>query len=64
MVKYNKLFSILALRGMKRIDLVNNKVISGPTLTKLIKGQNVTISSIDKVCCYLKVQPSEIMEIY
>lgn len=62
MMKYNKLFSLLALRDMKKSDLVSLKVISSPTLAKLSKGESVTTDVLCKICEFLKVQPSDIME--
>lgn len=61
MIKYYKLFDLLNRRGMKKTDLL--EIISSPTLAKLTKGQNVQTDVIDKICCYLKCQPSDIMEV-
>ena len=33
-------------------------------LAKLGKNESVTIETIDKLCIYLKVQPSDIVEVY
>ena len=38
--------------------------ISSPTLAKLGKNESVTIEIIDKLCIYLKVQPSDIVQVY
>ncbi len=38
--------------------------ISSPTLAKLGKNESVTIETIDKLCIYLKVQPSDIVQVY
>ena len=62
MMKYNKLFSLLALRDMKKSDLVSLKVISSPTLAKLSKGESVTTDVLCKICEFLHCQPSDIME--
>lgn len=61
MIRYNKLFALLALRGMKKTDLLN--VISSPTLAKLSKGDTITTEVIEKICLFLNCQPSDIMEI-
>lgn len=61
MIRYNKLFALLALRGMKKTDLLN--VISSPTLAKLSKGETITTEVIEKICLFLNCQPSDIMEI-
>lgn len=60
MMKYNKLFALLAQRGMKKTDLL--EVISSPTLAKLSKGESVTTDILCKICEYLDCQPSDIME--
>lgn len=61
MIRYNKLFALLALRGMKKTDLL--KIISSPTLAKLSKGETITTEVIEKICLFLNCQPSDIMEI-
>jgi DNA-binding Xre family transcriptional regulator len=60
MIKYNKLFALLALRGMQKIDLY--EVIGPPTVTKLAQNKSVTTPLIDRICCFLNVQPGDIME--
>ena len=62
MMKYNKLFSLLALRDMKKSDLVEKKVISSPTLAKLSKGESITTTVLCKICDFLECQPGDIME--
>lgn len=61
MIKYNKLFALLAMRGMKKTDLL--QVISAPTLAKLSKGDVVKTDILEKICLFLGCQPSDIMEI-
>lgn len=60
MMKYYKLFDLLARREMKKTDLL--KVISSPTLAKLSKGDSVTTDVLCKICAFLDCQPGEIME--
>lgn len=62
MIEYTKLFNLIEERGMKRTDLL--KIISSPTLAKLGKNESVTMETIDKLCIFLGVQPSDIVEIY
>lgn len=62
MVSYTKLWNLLAERGMKRTDL--KQVISTVTLAKLGKNENVTVEMIEKICIFLKCQPSDIMTVY
>lgn len=60
MMKYFKLFDLLARRGMKKTDLLC--VVSAPTLAKLTKGESVTTDILCKICGYLDCQPGDIME--
>lgn len=62
MMKYNKLFSLLALRDMKKSDLVSKGVISSPTLAKLGKGESITTTVLCQLCKFLQCQPGDIME--
>ena len=62
MMNYNKLFALLALRGMKKSDLVSLKVISSPTLAKLSKGESITTTVLCQLCEFLKCQPGDLME--
>lgn len=62
MIKYNKLFGLLALRGYKKTDLYTLADISTSTLAKLSKGDNLTTDIICRICAALDVQPGDIME--
>jgi DNA-binding Xre family transcriptional regulator len=59
-IKYNKLFALLALRGMKKTDLLG--IVTSPTLAKLSKSERVSIEVIEKICGFLDCQPGDIME--
>lgn len=61
-MKYYKLFDLLTRKGMKKTDLLNNKIISSPTLAKLSKGETVTTEVLSNICEYLNCQPEDIME--
>lgn len=61
MIRYNKLFALLAENKMKKTDLL--KVISSPTLAKLSKDEVVRTDIIDKICLFLHCQPENIMEV-
>ena len=60
MIVFDKLWILLLSRKMKRTDLL--EVISSPTLAKLGKNENVELSVICRLCCFLHVQPSQIMK--
>mgnify|MGYP003298533916 CR=1 FL=1 len=61
MIRYNKLFALLATLGMKKTDLLD--IISPPTLAKLSKGDVIKTDIIDRICLHLGCQPSDIMEV-
>lgn len=60
MMKYYRLFDLLARRDMKKTDLLS--VISAPTLAKLSKGETVKTDVLCKICDFLDCQPGDIME--
>lgn len=60
MIKYNRLFALLATRGLKRTDLL--AVITAPTLARLGKNETVNVEIIDRLCKFLDCQPGDIME--
>ena len=47
---------------MKWIDLQNAIGISPSVMAKFQKNRSVTVETIDKVCTYLHIQPSDMME--
>lgn len=61
MIKYNKLFALLAIKGMKKTDLLI--IISAPTLAKLSKGETIKMDIVEKICLFLNCQPGDIMEV-
>lgn len=60
MMKYYRLFDLLARRDMKKTDLLS--AISAPTLAKLSKGETVKTDVLCKICDFLDCQPGDIME--
>lgn len=60
MIRYNKLFALLAMRGMMKKDLLT--IVSSPVVAKLGKNEGVSIDTIDKICELLDCQPGDIME--
>lgn len=61
MIIYDKLADILKERNMQWKDLCNSG-ISINTPTKFSQNRTMNTEVIDKVCEYLHVQPSDIME--
>ena len=62
MIIYNKLGDYLKSKNMKYIDLQRELGLSPSMTAKFTKNRTVSTDTINKVCEYLKVQPSEIME--
>lgn len=61
MIVYDKLGLLLKEKGMNWKDLTNCG-ISANMPFKFSQNKNMNTESIDKVCAYLNVQPSDIME--
>lgn len=61
-ITYYKLFILLKKRGLKSKDLIEDGIVSPATMAKLSKNSTVNTSTLAKLCCYLKVQPGDIME--
>lgn len=61
MIVYNKLAEILKNRNMQWKDLCEGG-LSINTPAKFSHNRTMNTENIDKVCSFLKVQPSEIME--
>ena len=58
MIIYNKLWLLLAKKGMKKTDLE----LSPATIAKLSQNSNINTSTIEKICDMLDCQPADIME--
>ncbi len=60
-VSYQKLFSLMAERGVKKFDL--RKMGISPTIVdRLVKNSDVNTSTIMRLCEILSCQPGDIME--
>ena len=62
MIVYDKLTMHLESKGMKYIDLQRQLSLSPSLVAKFQKNRTVTTETIDKICAFLNVQPSDIME--
>ena len=60
MIVYNKLFSLMVLKGMKKKDLY--EIMTSTTVSKLAKNENVTTDTINRICEFLECQPGDILE--
>jgi putative transcriptional regulator len=61
-IVYSKLDDYLAAKGMKYIDLQRALNLSPSMTAKFTKNRTMSTDTLNKVCEYLHVQPSEIME--
>lgn len=62
MIIYNKLGDYLKSQNKKYSDVQKELSLSPTLIAKFQKNRNVNTDTINKICEYLKVQPSEIME--
>ena len=62
MIVYNKLGDYLKSQNMKYIDLQNALGISPSMTAKFTKNRTISTDTLNRICEYLQVQPSEIME--
>ena len=62
-VSYKKLWKMLIDLDMKKKDLARAAEISNYTITKMSKGENVTVETLGKICKVLSCGVDDIMEI-
>ena len=62
MIVYEKLMNILSERKINKRQLSEAIGIKANTMSALSKNRNVNMETINRICEYLQVQPSEIME--
>lgn len=61
MLVYNKLFSLLNEKGIKKSSL-RNFGFAPRIAVKLSKGEDVSTDTINRLCKLLSCQPADIME--
>jgi DNA-binding Xre family transcriptional regulator len=61
-VSYKKLWKLLIDRDLKKKDLAVIADISNYTITKMSKGENVTVETLGKICAALGCDVGDIME--
>lgn len=62
-VSYKKLWKLLIDHDMKKKDLCRVADVSNYTITKMTKGENVTVDTLTKICAALNCDISDIMEL-
>lgn len=64
MVRYKvDVISELAKRGWTNSRFREEKVISQATLTRLKRGESVTLETVNVICLILRMQPGDLFEI-
>lgn len=61
-VSYKKLWKLLIDRDMMKKDLAKAADISNYTISKMSKGENVTVEILGKICKALDCKIDDIME--
>lgn len=62
-VSYKKLWKLLIDKDMKKKDLQEKAKISWASVTKMSKGENVSMDVLIKVCMALDCDISDVMEL-
>jgi DNA-binding Xre family transcriptional regulator len=62
-VSYKKLWKLLIDKDMKKKDLQANAGISWASVTKMSKGEPVSMDVLMKVCRYLECNIGDIMDL-
>ena len=62
MIAYYKLDALLKERKITKTQLTKDTGISTNIVSKISKNEGFKTETIDRLCEYLQVQPSEIME--
>ncbi len=61
MLSYTKLWNLLNKKNISTSDLYKLCGVHPSTISKMKRGQNIETDSINKICAFLKCQPSDIM---
>ena len=61
-VSYKKLWKLLIDKDMKKKDLQAKAKISWASVTKLSKGETVSMEVLMKICKYLQCDVGDVME--
>lgn len=59
---YNKLWKLTIDRGINKTTLRDSAKITNQTLSRLSKNENVSMDVLDRICCTLKCDISDIVE--
>lgn len=63
MISYQPLYHTLINKNMKLDQLRKDGIISSITIAKFKKNESITLTTVDKICQYLKCNIEDIVEI-
>ena len=61
-VSYKRLWKLLIDRDLKKKDLIDMAGISPYVISKMNKGENITVEVVGRICRALDCTPNDIME--
>lgn len=61
-VSYKRLWKLLIDKDMKKKDLERVAGISNYVISKMNKGENITVDVVGRICSALNCTPNDIME--
>jgi DNA (cytosine-5)-methyltransferase 1 len=61
-ISYRPLFHTLVDKGLKKTDLIKLAGISAGTIARFSKGEEVSLSVIDKICLALNCKIEDVVE--
>lgn len=61
-VSYKRLWKLLIDRDLKKKDLIAMAGISHYVISKMNKGENITVEVVGRICRALDCTPNDIME--
>ncbi len=62
-INYNRLWKLLIDKRMMKKDLQKKTSLSSNVITKMDKGESVTLETLAKICIALQCRISDIVEI-
>ena len=62
-VSYNRLWKLLIDKELKKTELMRMVGLSNSTLTRLTQNKHVSLSIIDRICCFLNCEINDVVEI-
>ena len=62
LIVFYKFHNYIKRRKIKVKDIIANTGISSATMANLSNNKGIGTETINKLCCYLKCQPGDIME--